>query len=137
MFLSLFLCFCVSENYLQFLQSYYKMSISKVTWFVLIEKNMRFGSPLDLLGPWGKTKPNYFHQNSLYCFITSQVAVGSQAVLCVSTPRIYPRSGYFLQGRRSWVGRVSTCPPTFFLDIYYKGTFAHTLSTTSRITFGL
>ena len=42
-----------------------------------------------------------------------------------------------IQGRQSWVGRVGTCPPTFLIDLYGKGTFAHPLFTTSRIIFGL
>ena len=41
-----------------------------------------------------------------------------------------------LQGRRSWMGRVGTCPPTFLLDLYWKGTCAHPLFTTSGIIFG-
>ena len=42
-----------------------------------------------------------------------------------------------LQGRRSWVGRVGTCPSTFSPKHNWKGTFVHSLFTTSRIIFGL
>ena len=36
------------------------------------------------------------YQNSLWCFVTSQC--WSQAVVCVCTPRMYPKSGYLLPG---------------------------------------
>ena len=39
-------------------------------------------------------KPSYLYQNSIQCFITSLVSVPSSCVR--STPRMYPRSGYFL-----------------------------------------
>ena len=37
------------------------------------------------------------------------------------------------QGRRSWGGKVGTCPPTFLLDLYWYETSAHSLFTPSRI----
>ena len=37
----------LSENYLQFLQKYNKMSLIKVAWYVSCVKNMHFGSPSD------------------------------------------------------------------------------------------
>ena len=48
----------VSENYLQFLQQYDKMSLIKVVWYVLRVKNMHAGSPSDPSGTAAaKAKP--------------------------------------------------------------------------------
>ena len=43
----------------------------------------------------------------------------------------------FSQGRRSWVGRVGTCLPTFLPDLYWIGKFAQPHFTNLRIIFGL
>ena len=91
------------------------MSLIIVAWYVLKAKNRHSVSQSDPLGPWGEAKLSY-----LYCVnrhgkvkpsILRQYAWQSQAkyiktyfsfsthpqaVACVSTPRMYPRSGYFL-----------------------------------------
>ena len=42
-----------------------------------------------------QVKPSYVYENSYQCFITSQVLVSSR-VVCVSMPKLYLCSGYFL-----------------------------------------
>ena len=93
------------------------MSLTKVVWYVLRVKNMHPGSPSDpsgtaaaeakprcvhsILKPHGKSfrrqirllpskaMPREF-QTKMF------VQSWSQAIVCVSTPRKYPRNGYFL-----------------------------------------
>ena len=97
------------------------MSPMKVAWYVLWVKNMHFGSPWDpsqtaaaevkprcvysILKPHGqsfrrqirllpsKATPREFQTKT---WVYSPPQSRSQAVVCVSTPRMYPRSGYFL-----------------------------------------
>ena len=45
----------------QFLQSYYKVSLIKVAWYVLRVKDMHSWSPPDLWGPWDEEKLSYIH----------------------------------------------------------------------------
>ena len=98
------------------------MSLIKVAWYVLWVKNMHFGSPSNpsqtaaakakpryvysILKPHGQSSGNIVTPSGsitlvlpnfdliLQCFILSPCR--SQAVVCVSTPRKYPSSGYFL-----------------------------------------
>ena len=68
-----FVHFRVSENKFQFLQLYQKMSLIKISWYVLRVKNMHFGPNSDPLDPQGGTKPSYVYLSSHYCFIFSCV----------------------------------------------------------------
>ena len=45
----------------KFLQSYYKVSLTKVAWYVLRVKNMHSWAPPDPLGPWDEEKLSYIH----------------------------------------------------------------------------
>ena len=45
----------------QFLQSYDKVSLIKVGWYVLRVKNIHSWSPPDPFGPWDKEKASYIH----------------------------------------------------------------------------
>ena len=56
----------------EFLQSYHKMSLTKVSWNVLRVRNMHFGSPSDSLGSRGKVKPNY-----VYYMITQKLCISN------------------------------------------------------------
>ena len=114
-----------SEIFFQFLQAYHKMSIIKVAWYVLRVKNMHPGSPSDpsgtaaaeakprcvysILKPHGQSSRYQVRlllpkqsQGAYTQFENHMVRVSSppqsrsKAVVCVSTPRMYPRSGYFL-----------------------------------------
>ena len=86
------------------------MSLTKVAWYVLRVKNMHFGSASDpSQTAAAEAKPRYVYsilkphgQSSgspvriYYSSISSRPQCRSQAVVCVSTPRKYPRSGDFL-----------------------------------------
>ena len=92
----------------QFLQSYHKMSTIKVAWYVFIVRNMRFWAPTESWGQWGEAQPSYvitLHYQARRSHVTdtkthpsivSPPHCRSQAVMCFSTHRMYPRSGYFL-----------------------------------------
>ena len=97
-----FICTLVT---LKDFKSYHKMSLIKVLWYVL--KYAFWITPRLLESMWqvkesqatyntslGEAKPSCIYQNSLQCFITSRR--WSQAVLCISTPRMYQQSWYFL-----------------------------------------
>ena len=106
---------CVSENKLHFLQLYEKMSLIKVALYVLRVKKIHPGSPsyssqtaagrgeaelriFDFKTTWSEFQiPS---QNTLaeaiYFRVSSPPQSQSKVVVCVSTPRMYPRSGYFL-----------------------------------------
>ena len=45
----------------KFLQSYDKVSLIKVAWYVLRVKNMHSRAPPDPWGPWDEEKPSYIH----------------------------------------------------------------------------
>ena len=51
----------VPLSWYQFLQSYYKVSLIKVAWYVLRVKNMHSWAPPDPWGPWDEEKPSYIH----------------------------------------------------------------------------
>ena len=108
---------CVSENQLHFLQSYDKMSLIKVAWCVFRVKNMHPGStshpswtaPAEVRILDFQTTLSEFQAQSQTAAArgeaklriynlkkTSPTQSWSQAVVCVSTPRIYPCSRYFL-----------------------------------------
>ena len=84
------------------------MSVIKVALHVFRVKNIHSGSPSDPYGPWGEVKLSYIHYNirqdetKLLKYIKTQFSVSSppqcrsQVVVCVSTPRMYPRGSYFL-----------------------------------------
>ena len=95
------------------------MSLIKVSWYVLWVKNMHFGSLsdpsqtpamrgeaelriLDFKNTWSdfqNTTAAEWSEAELRLYNlkeTSPPQSQSQAVVCVSTPRMYPRSGYFL-----------------------------------------
>ena len=90
----------------QFLQSYYKVSLIKVAWYVLRVKDMHSWSPPDLWGPWDEEKLSYIHYDirreeaKLSILKLASVLLSpqcwSKAVVCISTPRMYPWSGHFL-----------------------------------------
>ena len=74
------------------------MSLIKVAWYVLWVKNMHFGSPSDPTQTTAvKAKLSYVYLILKPHFrVLSLPQSQSQAVVCVSTPRTYLRSGYFL-----------------------------------------
>ena len=92
--------------FFQFLQSYHKMSLTKVTWLVLRVKYV----------VWVTFRPLWFIRQGeaelhtlqnkarwiqamyieTHFSVSSPLQSRSQAVVCVSTPRMYPQSRYFL-----------------------------------------
>jgi len=83
------------------------MSLTKAAQYVSRVKDIHFWSPLNPLGPWGKEKPIqiYFFVKQVVTKLrilelTFRISLHSQcwpqAVVCISTPRMYPQSGYFL-----------------------------------------
>ena len=83
---------------------YYKMSLIKVVWYLLRVKYMHPGSPSDPSGTAAaEAKPRYVysilkpHGQSFRRQVRLLLSKAKpQAVVCVSTPRMYPCSGYFL-----------------------------------------
>ena len=85
------------------------MSLIKVDWYVLRVKNIHSWSPPDPLGPRDKEKARYVHFDirreeaklrilklaSVFHHLPS-VGPKQLCAVSVSTPRMYPRSGYFL-----------------------------------------
>ena len=80
------------------------MSLIRVAWYVSWVKNMHFGSPSDPSQTLtAEAKPRYVysilkpHGQSFRRQVRLLLSQSrSQAVVCVSTPRMYLRSGYFL-----------------------------------------
>ena len=65
----------------------------------------------------GEAKLNCIHQNLHQCSITSTVC-RTQAVVCVSTPRMYPRSGNFLvftKSKKDFYGKFTMQDFDFWL----------------------
>ena len=97
-------------THLTILQLDRKMSLIKVAWYVLRVKNIHFGSPSDpsqtaaaeaklryvysILKPHGQSSGSPVR--IYYSSISSCPQRRSQAVVCASTPRKCPHSGYFL-----------------------------------------
>ena len=69
-------------------KSHHKMSPIKVPWYVLRVKNMHFGSTSDSWDPCSKAKPS---------FVQYIIRQGEAELRMLElTPRMYPRSRYFL-----------------------------------------
>ena len=68
------------------------MSLKKVAWYVFRVNNMYPGSPLHT--SW--TFPAEAKLRCVYSILKPHSQSWSKAVVCVSTPRMYPCSGYFL-----------------------------------------
>ena len=79
----------------QFLQSCFKMAQIKVSWYVLRVKNMNSSLPLETLCVHEARQSEAMYIKTHFS-VQSPPQFRSQAVVCVSTPRMYPRSGYFL-----------------------------------------
>ena len=81
----------------------------------------------------GEAKPSYVYSNLKPHFrISSPPQSRSQAIVCISTPRMYPRSGYFLVNIWNstsvypfFPARVSVYPKIFGLRYKWVHSFPH------------
>ena len=100
---------CVSENQLHFLQSYHPENVTNKSCLVCVKsEKYTFLVTLRPLGSMRQDKANlrslqYQAKQShpspytqTHFRVSQPPQSRSKAVVCVSTPRMYPRSGYFL-----------------------------------------
>ena len=77
------------------------------------------------------------HKSLTVCVTMSEIKIFSLRFLDFKHWVCTAESHISNQGDQSWVSRVCTCPPTFLLNLYWRGIFAHLVFSTSRMIFGL